>query len=226
MPSLILTNKTLSTLFHKKCVGELFTRTMAVATIKQVSNTPHLNLWLRKSYQMKTYHLTLFKKTTTFSFLGRLLLNHDLLFNRKDKNILYVLTGYCMFFYVFWIFCVKKVWSYLPIYKRSWQNPAQTDNAPHSNLWLIQSFNTSESRKSRPCANENLSGFLVRTKQTHILPIRTQHPASFKQCKNNNVFLNTHHRGIVFLFNYRKITNKSINSKLIFYYTIIIFINI
>ena len=57
---------------------------------------------------MKTYHLTLFKKTTTFSFLGRLLLNHDLLFNRKDKNILYVLPGYCMFFYVFWIFCVKK----------------------------------------------------------------------------------------------------------------------
>lgn len=42
---------------------------------------------------MKTYHLTLFKKTTTFSFLGRLLLNHDLLFNRKDKNILYVLPG-------------------------------------------------------------------------------------------------------------------------------------
>ena len=108
MPSLVLTNKTLSTLFHKKCVGELFTRTMAVATIKQVSNTPHLNLWLRKSSQMKTYHLTLFKKTTTFSFLGRLLLNHDLLFNRKDKNILYVLPGYCMFFYVFCIFCVKK----------------------------------------------------------------------------------------------------------------------
>ena len=42
---------------------------------------------------MKTYHLTLFKKTTTFSFLGRLLLNHDLLFNRKDKNILYVAVG-------------------------------------------------------------------------------------------------------------------------------------